>query len=113
MSVVIHEPEIEALIEQRMATGAFPSVEAVLLHALKTSPAPAVENRPKQNFADFIMESPLRGSGIVLERIKDYPVPAENFDPNPETIAAMKAGDRGEVFAASSPSEMMAQLSSN
>ena len=113
MSVIIHEPEIEALIEQRMASGAFPSVEAVLLHALKSAPVPAAEKRPKQNLADFLMESPLRGSCIVLERIKDYPFPAENFDPNPETIAAMQAGDRGEVFAALSPSEMMAQLRSN
>ena len=76
MSVIIHEPEIEALIEQRMATGVFPNVEAVLLHALKSAPIPA-EKQPKQNFADFIMESPLSGAGIEFERIKDYPVPVE------------------------------------
>lgn len=40
MSVIIHQPEIEALIEQRMATGAFRDVEAVLLHALKSAPEP-------------------------------------------------------------------------
>jgi hypothetical protein len=77
MSVIIHQPEIEALIEQRMATGAFPDVEAVLLHALKSSPTPKAEKHPKQNFADFIMESPLHGSGIELERIKDYTVPVK------------------------------------
>jgi hypothetical protein len=40
MSVIIHQPEIEALIEQRMATGAFADVEAVLLHALESAPIP-------------------------------------------------------------------------
>jgi hypothetical protein len=51
MSVIIHQPEIEALIQQRMATGTFPDVEAVLLHALKSSPisaaTPAVGGRPQ------------------------------------------------------------------
>lgn len=28
--------------------------------------------RPKQSFVDFLLESPLRGSGINLERIPDY-----------------------------------------
>lgn len=77
MSVIIHQPEIEALVEQRMATGAFSDVEAVLLHALKSAPIPVAEHQPKQNLADFLMESPLRGSGIQIERIKDYPVPVE------------------------------------
>lgn len=44
MSVIIHEPEIEALIEERMATGAFSSVEAVLLHALKAAPVAVPPN---------------------------------------------------------------------
>ena len=77
MSVIIHEPEIEALIEQRMATGAFPNVEAVLLHVLKSAPGPVAGSKQKQNLAEFLMESPLRGSGIEIERIKDYPVPVE------------------------------------
>ncbi len=77
MTIEIHQPEIEALIRQQMATGAFPDVEAVLLHALKSVPPPAAKTKPKQNLADFLMESPLRGSGIVIERIKDYPVPVE------------------------------------
>ena len=40
MSVEIHQPEIEALIQQRMASGAFQDVEAMLLHALKSAPIP-------------------------------------------------------------------------
>jgi len=77
MSVSIHQPEIEALIEERMATGTFPDVESVLIHALKSAPILSVAKPPKQNLADFLMESPLRGSGLEIERIKDYPLPVE------------------------------------
>jgi hypothetical protein len=36
MSIEMHEPQINALIQQRMATGAFHNVEEVLLYALET-----------------------------------------------------------------------------
>lgn len=77
MSVVIHQPKIEALIEQRMASGAFQYVEEVLLHALKSAPIPTVEKHTKKNFAQFLIDSPLHGSGLELERIKDHPSPVE------------------------------------
>ncbi len=38
MSIEIHQPEIEALIQQRMASGAFHNVEEVLIYALKSAP---------------------------------------------------------------------------
>lgn len=38
MSVEIHQPEIEALIQQRMDTGVFHDVEEMLIHALKSAP---------------------------------------------------------------------------
>jgi hypothetical protein len=40
MSVVIDQPEIELLIERRMASGAFEDIEGVLLHALTSAPMP-------------------------------------------------------------------------
>ncbi len=74
MTIEIHEPELEALIQQRMDSGRFRSVEEVLLSALKTS-APAEEQQStapsKQNLADFLMSSPLPGSGLDLERAPD------------------------------------------
>ena len=106
MNIEIQKPELEALIEQRMASGAFNDVEAVLLHALKSAPLPEAptkpspkrtgadivaaiqkmprsddevqepdqeEQEPKQNLADFLLNSPLHGSGIVVERSKDAP----------------------------------------
>jgi len=43
MSITIDNPEIEALIREWMATGAFPDVEALLLYALKNMPMPPVK----------------------------------------------------------------------
>jgi hypothetical protein len=40
MIVEIRQAETEALIEQRMASGAFHDIEAVLLYALRTAPPP-------------------------------------------------------------------------
>lgn len=38
MTIQIQEPELEALILERMRSGAFPSIEQTLLQALKSSP---------------------------------------------------------------------------
>jgi hypothetical protein len=74
MIIEIHKPELENLIRERMELGGFQDVEDVLLHALKsfpsTEPAP---REPKMNLAQFLLDSPLRGSGLKLERKKDYP----------------------------------------
>lgn len=40
MTIEIREPELEALIRQRMQSGAFRNVEDVLLQALKSTPLP-------------------------------------------------------------------------
>jgi hypothetical protein len=42
MTIEIHQPEIEALIQQRLQSGAFRDVEDVLMQALKSSPGPAM-----------------------------------------------------------------------
>ena len=41
MTIEIQRPELEALIEERMKSGAFQSVEDVLMQALKSAPLPA------------------------------------------------------------------------
>ena len=38
MTIEIHRPELEALIRERMKTGAFQTVEDALMEALKASP---------------------------------------------------------------------------
>ena len=42
MTIEIHRPELEALIQERMKSGAFQSVEDVLMQALKSA-LPATE----------------------------------------------------------------------
>jgi hypothetical protein len=54
MSVEIHQPEIEALIKQRIASGAFQDVEEVLLHALKSAPFPANIAPSSRTGADLV-----------------------------------------------------------
>jgi hypothetical protein len=39
MTIEIQRPELEALIRERMESGAFQNVEDVLMQALKASPA--------------------------------------------------------------------------
>jgi hypothetical protein len=61
MTIEIHQPEIEALIQQRLQSGAFHDVEDVLLHALRTSEPPAAG--PAASGAKNLVElfEPVRG----------------------------------------------------
>jgi hypothetical protein len=80
MTIKIRKAELEALIQERMKTGGFQNVEDALIHALKSSgrseaaPSP---RKPKQNLAQFLLDSPLCGSCLQLDRQKDYPRPVE------------------------------------
>jgi hypothetical protein len=79
MTIEIHKPELEALIRERMKSGGFENVEDALMQALKSSVSgeQLAPRKPKQNLAQFLLESPLRGSGLKLERQKDYPRPTD------------------------------------
>ena len=61
MTIQITSPEIEALINQRMQSGAFCDVEAVILQALRSSsPAgPRPDSPPAKDIAELF--APLRG----------------------------------------------------
>lgn len=74
MIIEIHTPELEDLIRNRMATGEYQNVEEVLMKALKAvaSSAP-IAPTSKKRLGQFLLESPLRNSGLKLERKKDYP----------------------------------------
>jgi hypothetical protein len=81
MIIEIHRPELENLIRERMESGGFENVEDVLIQALISSsiggrPA-APPRKPKKSFGQFLLESPLRNSGLRLERQKDYPRPID------------------------------------
>ena len=63
-------------------SGRFRSVEEVIEQAVSVlrdkseSEQPDVR-KPKKNFAQFLLDSPLPGSGLTLERQKDYPRPID------------------------------------
>ncbi len=79
MTIEIKTPELEALIEERLQSGAFHDIDELLtkaLVALQEYPG-STAKKPKKNFAQFLLESPLPGSGLRIERRKDCPLPAK------------------------------------
>lgn len=74
------KPEQEQIIQAEIQSGHFRSADEVLDHALaalqekKHKPTAAT---PRKNLAQFLMESPLAGAELNLERQKDYGRPIE------------------------------------
>ena len=74
------KPEQERIIQADIESGNFHSSDEVLDHAL----AALREKKPnrqsatrRKNLAQFLMESPLAGAELNLERQKDYGRPIE------------------------------------
>jgi len=71
-------PEQERIIQREVESGHFRSPDEVLDHALA-----ALQKRqrkaatPRKNLAQFLMESPLAGAELNLERQKDYGRPID------------------------------------
>ena len=70
------KPEQERIIREEIQSGHFRNAEEVLDHALaalreKNSSFVSTTKKPRKNFAQFLMESPLARSGLDLERDKD------------------------------------------
>jgi hypothetical protein len=62
MTIEIHQPEIEALIQQRLQSGAFHDAEDVLLHALRTSEAPTAPDAQVSGARNLVeLFEPIRG----------------------------------------------------
>ena len=74
MTIEITKPELEALILQRMQSGAFRNVEEVILEALKAS-EPRAERFGRgpqaRNLAELFANSPFAGLNMDFERDKD------------------------------------------
>jgi hypothetical protein len=84
MTIEIHELELENLMQEEIGSGRFQSIDDLLTQALyalreraKIGSGSSPQLKPKKNFAQFLMESPLRGSGLKLERQKDQPRPID------------------------------------
>ena len=74
------KPEQERIIQAEIDSGHFRSADEVLDHAL----AALKEKKPnrqgatrRKNLAQFLMESPLAGAELNLERQKDYGRPID------------------------------------
>lgn len=76
------KPETERLVQEELRSGHVQTMDELIVHGVhalreKSKVAPALPRKPRKNLADFLMESPLRGSGLRLERQKDYPRPVD------------------------------------
>ena len=69
-------PETEQLVLKELERGQFHSIEEVITHAIRVlhefSEA-KVQPAAKQSLGQFLLESPLRDSGLRIERNEDYP----------------------------------------
>jgi putative addiction module CopG family antidote len=69
------KPEHERIIQQEIQSGHFRSPDEVLDHALaalQDKERKRKRKAPRKNLAQFLMESPLAGAELNLERQKDY-----------------------------------------
>ena len=74
------KPEQERIIQAQIASGHFRSADEVLDHALavfKEKRRDRRGERPRKNLARFLMESPLAGAELNLERQKEYGRPVD------------------------------------
>jgi putative addiction module CopG family antidote len=79
------KPETEQLVREEISSGNFSSVDELIVRGIRAlrendqqiEAVAASPRQPKKNFAQFLLESPLSGSGLHLERQKDYPGPVQ------------------------------------
>lgn len=74
------KPEQERIIQEEIKNGHFRTPAEVLDHALAAlleKEHKRTTTRPRKNLAQFLMESPLAGAQLNLERQKDYGRPIE------------------------------------
>jgi Arc/MetJ-type ribon-helix-helix transcriptional regulator len=66
------QPETERLVQEEIRNGHFHSVDEMIKAGVYSRHAQQTEETtyraPKKNFAQFLLDSPLRGSGLNLER---------------------------------------------
>jgi Arc/MetJ-type ribon-helix-helix transcriptional regulator len=85
MTIEIQRPELEALIRERMKSGAFHNVEDVLMQALKASPA------PEKDAGRSDEKSPAMGSELV-EAMQASPFKEIALEPGRERMPVRDAG---------------------
>ena len=73
------KPEQERIIQEEIESGHYHSPDEVVDHALAALREKRHQRRakPRKNLAQFLMESPLAGAELRLERQKDYGRPID------------------------------------
>jgi hypothetical protein len=66
MTIQITKPEVEALINQRLESGAFKDAEDVIMQALQSSTQKQSDAPPAKNIEELF--APLRGLNIEFSR---------------------------------------------
>jgi Arc/MetJ-type ribon-helix-helix transcriptional regulator len=79
LSIEIQELELEQRVRRKLQSGRFQSVDELLTKALDAleGQQAAAPREPRKNLAQFLMESPLAGAELDLERGKQYMGPVE------------------------------------
>jgi uncharacterized protein (DUF2267 family) len=78
------KPETERLVQEELQSGHVHTADELVIERvqalrekLKGAQTQAAPRKLKMNLAQFLLESPLRGSGLRLDRQKDYPRPVD------------------------------------
>jgi Arc/MetJ-type ribon-helix-helix transcriptional regulator len=74
MNLEIHKPELVQRLNAHIRTGRFHDADELLekaLHALDEKSSQLVT--PQGSLHEFLMNSPLRGANLDLERVRDRP----------------------------------------
>ena len=77
------KPETEQLVQEEISSGHFHSVDELIVEGVYAwrekhragSVRPPL--RPRKRFYDLLTQPPFAGSGLDLERQKDYPRPVD------------------------------------
>ena len=73
-------PEDERIIQEKLRTGEFRTVEELIHRALASLAVPETSpsaGRHRRTLLDVLSEPPFAGSELNLERIRDYPRPLD------------------------------------
>lgn len=76
MTIEIHKPELEALIMERLRSGAFKSIEDVLMNALQGAPMPSKGFHTGADLVAAMQASPYKEIDLEPER---FPMPVRDI----------------------------------
>jgi Arc/MetJ-type ribon-helix-helix transcriptional regulator len=73
------KPETERMVNEEIQCGHFRSADELIVESVSAwrekhrVTAGGGRRKPRQNLADFLLESPFHGSELTIERQTDYP----------------------------------------